>query len=258
MVRGVWYALENLVVGLTLALWLTPCHVQATGKSKSRDGRLALLPTDEPSEPTREQHHATSPPPRSPRRAATPLALEHTLKRCAPPPPRDAFIGRPRVYHTRVNLVHDRLPHEARYAHAVSAAPKDERKGALVVASDGALQGPDRGARERRVQGLGTWHISESQVKSRFTPQMTRKPRKQNRAPLMYLWSTSTQGAPCRKLDPEGDEQRPVKRELRWQGLCATRGWPGPKAGLACAGGPWARCPQRTWIRRSSGELSGL
>ena len=24
------------------------------------------------------------------------------------------------------------------------------------------------------------------------------------------------------QLDPEGDEQRPVKRELRWHGLCAT------------------------------------
>jgi len=71
--------------------------------------------TDEPSEPTREQHHATSPPPpRSPRRAATPLTLEHTLQRCAPSPPRDASIGRPRVNHTRVHLDHDRLSHEAR------------------------------------------------------------------------------------------------------------------------------------------------
>jgi len=25
------------------------------------------------------------------------------------------------------------------------------------------------------------------------------------------------------QLDTEGDEQRPVKRELRWHGLCATR-----------------------------------
>jgi len=58
-------------------------------------------------------HHATSPPPRSPRRAATPLTLERTLQRYAPPPPRDASIGRPRVNHTRVYLVHDCLPHEA-------------------------------------------------------------------------------------------------------------------------------------------------
>jgi len=68
-------------------------------------------------------HHATSPPPRSPRRAATPLALEHTLQRCAPPPPRDASIGRPRVTHSRVHLAQDRRPHEARDAGTVTAAP---------------------------------------------------------------------------------------------------------------------------------------
>ena len=61
-------------------------------------------------------HHATLSPPRSPRRAATPLALEHTLQRCAPPPPRDASIRRLRMNNTRVHLVHDRRPHEARDA----------------------------------------------------------------------------------------------------------------------------------------------
>ena len=140
-------------------------YMPCPGKSKSRHGRLALLPhsscaahtgtrspstspqttavqaplwslqmalkqhralpgsTDGPYEPTREHHHATSPPPRSPRRAATPLALEHTLQRCAPSPPRCASIGRPRVNHTRVHLVQDRLPHVAHDADAVTAAP---------------------------------------------------------------------------------------------------------------------------------------
>jgi len=42
--------------------------------------------TDEPSEPTREQHDATTPPPCSPRRTATPLALEHTLQNDVPRP----------------------------------------------------------------------------------------------------------------------------------------------------------------------------
>jgi len=41
--------------------------------------------------------------------------------------------------HMRVHLVHGRLPHEARDADAVSATPNDDRKGTLVVASDGAL-----------------------------------------------------------------------------------------------------------------------
>jgi len=40
---------------------------------------------------------------------------------------------------TRVNLVHDCLPHEARNADAVTTAPKDDREGTLVVASDGEL-----------------------------------------------------------------------------------------------------------------------
>jgi len=55
--------------------------------------------TDEPSEPTCEQHHATSPPPRPQRRAATPLPLEHTLQRCTAPPPR--------VNHSREQLARE-------------------------------------------------------------------------------------------------------------------------------------------------------
>ena len=58
-------------------------------------------------------HHATWPRLRSPRRAATSSPEEPTTPRRAPPPPQDASIRRPRVNHTRVHLVHDRLPHEA-------------------------------------------------------------------------------------------------------------------------------------------------
>jgi len=81
-------------------------------------------------------HHATSPPPRSPRRAATPLALEHTLQRCSPPPSRGASFGRPRLTHSRVYLVQDFRPHEDRDADAITAAPtpsKSSRHGRLAL-----------------------------------------------------------------------------------------------------------------------------
>ena len=68
-------------------------------------------------------HHAMLSRPRSPGRAATSSRKEPTIPRCAPPPPRDASFGRPRVNHSRVHLVQDRLPYEARDADAVTAAP---------------------------------------------------------------------------------------------------------------------------------------
>ena len=78
-------------------------------------------------------HHAALPRPRSPRRAATSSPKEPTIPRYAPPPPRDASIRRPRVNHTRVHLVHGRLPHEAsgcrhRRAHSMPCPGKSKSR----------------------------------------------------------------------------------------------------------------------------------
>ena len=154
-----------------------PCQ----GRSKSRHSRLALLPhsscavhsgrsiwrsnhtapfqgqrMNRPSPPASttvrahpRAHHATSPPPRSPRRAATPLALEHAPQRCAQPPPRDASIGRPRVTHSRVNLVQDRRPHEVRDADAATAAPTP-----CHIQAGRSPRSTRRGCRHRRAHSI--------------------------------------------------------------------------------------------------------
>ena len=74
----------------------------AAGSLRLRCCRYGEMPRPSPTASTTVRarpraHHATSPPQRPPRRAATPLALKHTLQQCAPPPPRGASIRRLRV-----------------------------------------------------------------------------------------------------------------------------------------------------------------
>ena len=104
----------------------------AAGSLRLRCSRYGETPRPSPPASTTVRahpraHHATSPPQRPPRRAATPLALKHTLQQCAPPPPRGASIRRlrvscslclPHTSFTRGNRVKRSGPKTCRYGEA--------------------------------------------------------------------------------------------------------------------------------------------